>query len=285
MKRHSPTTSTGFSKGWKETFMSGDQEPWVFRGGLVADLQRLIPLDAANDLFLYKLPETSAVNLYTFRPYCFADEANLYSVCYRTLHDGDEFIERCPENLRSVLADRYLGPFLTLTPQFCMVIEDNHSEVVGYACAALDVKNFIRNLEQCWIPEMCLKYPLAILGQSPSEGNESPKDTANALPQMIRDCITYFHNFSEDYPTCVMNSHPSLLSCRILKPHIIEDETMCKRVITLLLAALRTHGTSFGTHVCVNKTDRFLYQFYAKLGFVEIYRDEYDPVLYMGRSF
>lgn len=29
----------GFSKGWKETFMSGDQEPWVFRGGLTADLQ------------------------------------------------------------------------------------------------------------------------------------------------------------------------------------------------------------------------------------------------------
>lgn len=29
----------GFSKGWRETFMSGDQEPWVFRGGLTADLQ------------------------------------------------------------------------------------------------------------------------------------------------------------------------------------------------------------------------------------------------------
>lgn len=31
--------SLGFSRGWKETFMSGDQEPWVFRGGLTADLQ------------------------------------------------------------------------------------------------------------------------------------------------------------------------------------------------------------------------------------------------------
>ncbi|PSN36772.1 Protein O-GlcNAcase [Blattella germanica] len=34
-------TYTWFSKGWKETFMSGDQEPWVFRGGLTADLQHL----------------------------------------------------------------------------------------------------------------------------------------------------------------------------------------------------------------------------------------------------
>nr|CAD7257175.1 unnamed protein product [Timema shepardi] len=32
---------TWFSKGWKETFMSGEQEPWVFRGGLTADLQVL----------------------------------------------------------------------------------------------------------------------------------------------------------------------------------------------------------------------------------------------------
>lgn len=37
--------------------MSGDQEPWVFRGGLIADLQRLMPVDQGNDLFLYKLPE------------------------------------------------------------------------------------------------------------------------------------------------------------------------------------------------------------------------------------
>jgi len=36
----------GFSKGWKENFMSGDQEPWVFRGGLVADLQ-------VNKIILY----------------------------------------------------------------------------------------------------------------------------------------------------------------------------------------------------------------------------------------
>lgn len=32
---------SGFSKGWKEAFMSGEQEPWVFRGGLTADLQVL----------------------------------------------------------------------------------------------------------------------------------------------------------------------------------------------------------------------------------------------------
>jgi protein O-GlcNAcase/histone acetyltransferase len=30
---------TWFAKGWKDAFTGGDQEPWVFRGGLTGDLQ------------------------------------------------------------------------------------------------------------------------------------------------------------------------------------------------------------------------------------------------------
>lgn len=55
---------TWFSKGWKEAFMSGEQEPWVFRGGLTADLQRLMPIDSGNDLFIYKLPDVPTSNYY-----------------------------------------------------------------------------------------------------------------------------------------------------------------------------------------------------------------------------
>ncbi|XP_065095827.1 protein O-GlcNAcase isoform X2 [Ochlerotatus camptorhynchus] len=282
---HTQGGYTWFSKGWKETFMSGDQEPWVFRGGLVADLQRLIPLDAGNDLFIYKLPETSTINMYTFRPYCYSDETALYSVCYRTMQDAEDSMKRLPDNLRNVLADRYLGPFLTLAPQYCMVIEDNSGEIVGYACATIDTKNFIRNLEQCWIPEMCLKYPLSLLNEVDPAENESLKQPTNSLPQAICDSIMYFHNFSNEYPANVSNSHPSVMCCRILKPHLTEDETISKRLITVLLAALRTNGSSFGVHVCVAKTDHFMYQLYAKLGFVEIYRDEFEANLYMGRNF
>ncbi|XP_058813212.1 protein O-GlcNAcase [Topomyia yanbarensis] len=268
---------TWFSKGWKETFMSGDQEPWVFRGGLIADLQRLIPVDAGNDLFLYKLPETSAVNLYTIRPYLNTDEASVYNVCHSTMKDGDEFSEHLPDGLRNILADRHVGSFLTLAPQFCMVIEDNNHDVIGYACAALDTTTYVRNLEQCWIPEMCLKYPLSIIDGSVS--------TTNTLPQQIHDCIMYFHNFSNEYPVAVLNSHPSVMSCRILKSHLAEDETICKRVVTVLLAALRSNGPSYGVHVCINRSDRFLNQFYSKLGFIEIYKEDYDSKVYLGRNF
>lgn len=264
--------------------MSGDQEPWVFRGGLVSDLQRLIPLDAGNDLFLYKLPETSAVNLYTLRPYVYTDETCLYNICNRTIQDGDELCEKLPDGLHNLLADRYLGPFLTLVPEFCMLIENTSDGIVGYACAALDTKTFIRKMEQCWIPEMCLKYPLSLL-QGDTSSEDCLKDVANAIPQHVRDSIMYFHNFKNDYPASVLNTHPSLLSCHILKSVLAEDETVCKRVITLLLAALRSNGPSFGVHVCINRSDRFLYQCYTKLGFMDIHGDDGDSKLYLGRNF
>ncbi|XP_055523311.1 protein O-GlcNAcase [Wyeomyia smithii] len=276
---------TWFSKGWKETFMSGDQEPWVFRGGLVADLQRLIPLDAGNDLFLYKLPETSAVNLYTIRPYVHSDEESVYAVCQRTMKDGDDSNDKLPDGFRNVLGDRYVGPFLTLAPQFCMVIEDNNLGVIGYACAALDTKTFIRNLELCWIPEMCIKYPVSMVEDVANQKKDTVKAAQTTLSQMVRNSIMYFNNFSSEYPVSVINSHPSVMCCRILKSHLAEDETICKRVVTVLLAALRSNGPSFGVHVCINRSDRFLYQFYSKLGFVEIYRDESDSNMYLGRNF
>ncbi|XP_055592183.1 protein O-GlcNAcase [Uranotaenia lowii] len=279
---------TWFSKGWKETFMSGDQEPWVFRGGLVSDLQRLIPLDAGNDLFLYKLPETSSVKLYTFRPYVFTDELILYDLFLRTANEGDGFIESLPEPLKDVVADRFLGPFLTLSPQFCMVVEDPNTSVVGYACAALDAKVFLRNLEQCWIPEMCLKYPLSTLEglqliPESDESNESECGTPKSLQQQASECIKYFHTFKNEYPPSVLRSHPAIMCCGILKDNLADDETVCKRIITVLLAALRSNGSNFGVHVCLDQSDRFLYQLYSKLGFVEIYRE--DSKLYLGRTF
>uniref|UniRef100_A0A5K3EU73 DUF4771 domain-containing protein n=1 Tax=Mesocestoides corti TaxID=53468 RepID=A0A5K3EU73_MESCO len=42
---------TWFSPGYSEMTMSGDHEPWMFRGGLITELQRILPLESAQDLF------------------------------------------------------------------------------------------------------------------------------------------------------------------------------------------------------------------------------------------
>jgi protein O-GlcNAcase/histone acetyltransferase len=51
-----------------------------------------------------------------------------------------------------------VGGFLTLTPEFCFVVEDDVG-VVGYALAALDAKQFHKKMELAWLPDMCQKYP------------------------------------------------------------------------------------------------------------------------------
>jgi protein O-GlcNAcase / histone acetyltransferase len=114
---------------------------------LIADLQRLIPVDSGNDLFLYKLPETPTLNLFTIRPYLYTDETDVYNVCHNTYHDGSDCTEMFPDSLQEIAVDRVIGAFVTLSPEFCMVVENNDKRIIGYACAALDSKLFYRSQE------------------------------------------------------------------------------------------------------------------------------------------
>jgi protein O-GlcNAcase/histone acetyltransferase len=166
--------------------MSGEQEPWVFRGGLTADLQvshralevstrsqrthhilisilfqRLIPVDSGNDLFVYKVPDVPTCRVFTVRPYLPADEEMVYSVCSRTCKDGLEDPHPYPDQLKNLQADRVVAPYLTLHPEFCFVVEDD-AGIVGYACASPDYKKFRVKMELAWIPEMCEKYPMSL---------------------------------------------------------------------------------------------------------------------------
>ncbi|XP_055678522.1 protein O-GlcNAcase isoform X1 [Lutzomyia longipalpis] len=260
---------TWFSKGWKDTFMSGEQEPWVFRGGLTADLQRLLPVDSGNDLFLYKLPDTPSSNFYTVRPYVFTDEEAVYSICHKTCRDGSDCSELFPENLQGIPADRLVGPFITINPEFCMVMECGTLGIIGYICGALDAKVFYKNQQMCWLPAMCLKYPIELL--------ESPDLTPTA-----KDSINHFHNFKYDCPQDVLNTYPSMMTCCVLKEQLTHDPSVAKRLVIVLLAAFRSNG-SFGVHVCINRTDRYMHQFYTKLGFTEILQD--NMRIYLGRNF
>lgn len=55
---------------------------------------------------------------------------------------------------------RLVGAYLTLSPEFCFVVEDN-GNVIGYALAALNAKEFYLKMQVSWLPEMCSKYPLS----------------------------------------------------------------------------------------------------------------------------
>ena len=54
---------------------------------------------------------------------------------------------------------RMVGGLLTLSPQYCFVIENTEGEVCGYVLSALDAKAFLQQAKMAWIPEMQTKYP------------------------------------------------------------------------------------------------------------------------------
>lgn len=78
--------------------------------------------------------------------------------CMRLLRDFKFDVLNFAITNKIFLIRRSVGAFLTLCPEFCFVVEDGN-DVVGYAAAALNAKEFYQKLKAAWIPEMCLKYP------------------------------------------------------------------------------------------------------------------------------
>lgn len=62
------------------------------------------------------------------------------------------------ENLQGIPEDRLVGPFLTINPELCVIIEDSVSKIVGYACAAVDAKLFYKNQEVSIFNHFLLKH-------------------------------------------------------------------------------------------------------------------------------
>ena len=56
-------------------------------------MQRLIPVDASNDLFVYKTPETPLSSHFIIRPYLEEDRSKLYDVILKTADDGKDASE------------------------------------------------------------------------------------------------------------------------------------------------------------------------------------------------
>ncbi|GIY72380.1 hypothetical protein CDAR_594351 [Caerostris darwini] len=255
---------------YKETYMSGEQEPWSFLGGLTSELQHLLPLESVNDLFLYKPPETPNNKIYTIRPYLPADEAQVYDVCRRTCDDGMDGSEVFPE-YPDLIGDKLVGPFLCLSPEYCFVVEDENG-ICGYALAALDARQLKTKCEMCWLPELFAKYP-------------APKKSSGELLTPAEEIIAGFYNRQKvNPPDVVYIHHPSTLRMNILSS--VNDPSVPKRMLTCILSTLKANG-SHGVFVDVTVGDKNIVDFFSKLGFLEIAHPGFhnEDIFYMGRTF
>ncbi|XP_038065736.1 protein O-GlcNAcase-like isoform X2 [Patiria miniata] len=252
------------SKGYKEAFMSGDLEPWVFRGGLTAEFQRMLPLNGAADLFSKK-PYLVSSKVYTIRPFLPADEDAVYRVCLLTCADGGDGSGLYPDHPQ-LIGDRLAGTFLTFSREYCFVLCDR-DDIVGYALAAFNAKNFNKQVQVAWLEEMKRKYP------KPSETKK---------PTQAQKTILSFHEDPVPLTESLFSRFPSQLRLDVLP--CVEDTGVVKNMLACVLSALKTSG-SHGAFVEVSTANKGHTEFYNKLGFVDVSDSGGNPdeVAILGR--
>ncbi|XP_051945866.1 protein O-GlcNAcase-like [Xyrauchen texanus] len=247
-------------------FLSGDQEPWAFRGGLAGEFQRLLPIDGANDLFYQPPPSMPTSKMYTIRPYFPKDESAIYKICtemFTESCDGISFPDESPD----LIGDRFVGGFLMLSPDYGFVLEDEEG-ICGYALGTVDVKPFVKKCKLSWIPFMQEKY------NKPN----MEKDMSEAEKMMLS-----FHEEEEGLPESFLTNFPSLIKVDIHAK--VTDPSVAKSMMGCLLSSLKANGSN-GAFCEVRQMDKRMLDFYSKLGCFEVAKMEGFPkdVIMMGRS-
>jgi protein O-GlcNAcase/histone acetyltransferase len=189
---------TWFS-GIREAFLSGDHEPWVFRGGLISDLLRLLPLDSGHDLYMYKYPEVPLNLLYNIRPFEPKDQVQVYALAANLYAEEIMAPMGLCESDRVVVGDKRVGAYLTLFPQYCFVTENmSDGSIAAFALTCPDATQFYAKHNSAWLPEMRQKYPR----KASNEG---------AMFSPIEDMMLSFHLEDEvhELPACLTAVAPN----------------------------------------------------------------------------
>jgi len=251
---------TWFS-GIREAFQSGDHEPWVFRGGLTADLQRLMPVDSGNDLFLYQYPDTPTSQVFNIRPYRVEDTEACHSVALQTWDDGMDASDDYSSH-PTLVGEKCIGPFMNFYPGLGFVFENNLGQIVGYIFAAPNIREFHQRVTNVWQPELRSKFPLV----EPGEG------------ELLTPCeamINSLHTDPEPLPSFI-EGPDSWALCRLAVLSSVSDASLSRRSTMLMLACLRTSGV-LKVLTEVPRKERYMMDLYTKMGFMPLADSPTEP--------
>jgi len=236
-------------------WLSPDPEPWVFRGGLSGEIQRLLPVHSSFDLFCHVVPIEPQVNTYVVRPFVPGDESLVTEVCYSSLNDD---IREVFTDHKELPGDLLLGAILQLSSEYTFVVEDENGDICGYLSACLDSKKFWTKYELCYLPEMKLKYP--------EISEKDDKSLSSFVKQTIKSFYvegSIFNSYGDEH---LMAQYPSLLTLAIHpKSH---HQNIVKNLMVCVLSALKSHNSN-GVHVMINSSSSHYLDMYSKLGFTK----------------
>uniref|UniRef100_A0A663NDB4 GH84 domain-containing protein n=1 Tax=Athene cunicularia TaxID=194338 RepID=A0A663NDB4_ATHCN len=196
--------------------------------------QALLPVGNSCDLFYHPPPLFPSSQLYLLRPLLPLDKEAGWSL----LSWGQAGLSGAP-----ALAGRLLGSFLSLSPEYTFVLEDEEGPC-GYAAGALCAEGFLQQRDSSWLPAVRHKYP---------------RDLGEAL--------LFFHAEPPAVPLPVLRRFPSLVQLGTA-PRVL-DVGASRSLAICLLSALRANG-SRGVFCQVSAADRQQLSFYGKLGFVAL---------------
>lgn len=177
-----------------------------------------------------------------------ADLLALYDICLRTGDSGQDARTLYRDPL--LLGHLYAGPYLTLCPGTCLVLDDG-LRAVGYVLSAPDSADFAARSEQAWFGLLRGLYPL------PAPGDES-RD-ARLIRAIHRGLPAPTAAWAPQYPA---HLHIDLLPAAQGSGH-------GRQLIETLFAALRARGVP-GVHLGVGRRNTNAQGFYARLGFTEL---------------
>ncbi|KAM4672683.1 protein O-GlcNAcase-like [Amazona ochrocephala] len=254
-----PTGAWGSCFGWCQSIpapilLQGDAEPWAQRGGLFGELQALLPVGNSSDLFHQPPPLFPSRQLYVLRPLQPRDKEDLYRMCRESL-DCDPKVTEILVAHPDLLGDRLLGSFLSLSPEYTFVLEDDAGPC-GYAAGVLCAEGFLQQRDSGWLPAMRHKYPRDLAAGAPALGQD-----------VLEEALLFFHTEPAAVPLPVLRRFPSLVQLGTAARTL--DTGASRSLALCLLSSLRANG-SRGVFCQVSATDQQQLSFYSKLGFVAL---------------
>ncbi|XP_057880878.1 protein O-GlcNAcase-like isoform X4 [Melospiza georgiana] len=254
-----PKGTWGSCFGWCQSIsapmlLGRDAEPWARRGGLFGELQALLPVGNSCDLFYHPPPLFPSSQLYLLRPLLPLDKGELYRMCRESL-DCDPKVAEILVAHPDLLGDRLLGSFLSLSPEYTFVLEDEDGPC-GYAAGALHAEGFLQQRDSSWLPAIRHKYPPELGTGGAALGQDA-----------LEEAVLFFHTEPLAVPQPVLRRFPSLVQLGTA-PRVL-DVGASRSLALCLLSALRANG-SRGVFCQVSDSDRQQLSFYSKLGFVAL---------------
>ncbi|XP_072112864.1 protein O-GlcNAcase isoform X1 [Mobula birostris] len=225
-------------------------ETWIYRGGLVGEFQMMLPITSSSELFNQPPPVFPTLKAYTIRPFDQKDKRVLYSMClesYVCKVKGKDDTNCHPD----LIGDRFLGHFLTLCPDYCFVLEDEHG-VCGCVCGALEVKAFLKGTEAVWLPAMQEKYskPTALESLTPTQ-----------------ELMMFFYRKTPSFSDSLLYHFPSIIQLDVHPK--MSDPSEARNLVICVLSALKANGSQ-GVFCELKASDKKGLEFHLSLGFLEL---------------